>query len=157
MWKFSRGGNLRFCHLCENYPHAKIKPMCLYEENRSCIMKITPMWKVLPTFLQNFPIVKITTFTVLENKVLAKESPTWFWTWCKNCKNLKFVYFLPGGVYTVGRRTDRHGRSLHDTHTEREIQLWGRIQQGKVHFDTLTFTLLSQGHTIILLHFDVMW
>ena len=32
----------RFCLLRENYPHAKIKPICLYEGNRSIIVKITP-------------------------------------------------------------------------------------------------------------------
>ena len=33
----------------------EIKPICLYEGNRSSIVKITPMWNVLPTFSRNFP------------------------------------------------------------------------------------------------------
>ena len=49
----------------ENYPHAKIKPICLYEGNSSIIVKITPTWNVLQTFSRNFPPAKITTFTVL--------------------------------------------------------------------------------------------
>ena len=51
--------------LRENYPYAKIKPICLYEGNSS-IVKITPTWNVLPTFSRNFPPAKITTFTVCE-------------------------------------------------------------------------------------------
>ena len=49
---------------------AKITPfenktyMPLYVGNRSSIVKITPTWNVLPTFLQNFPQAKMTTFTV---------------------------------------------------------------------------------------------
>ena len=43
------------CLLRENYPHAKIKPICLYEGNRSSIVKITPTWNVLWTFSRNFP------------------------------------------------------------------------------------------------------
>ena len=62
--------NLCFSHFCllrENYLHVKIKPICHYEGNRSSIVKITPTrntWNVLPTFSQNFPPGKITTFTV---------------------------------------------------------------------------------------------
>ena len=47
--KFSSWVFLRFC-LRENYPHAKIKPICLYEGNRSSFVNITPTWNVLPTF-----------------------------------------------------------------------------------------------------------
>ena len=38
--KFSRFS--RFGFLRENNPRAKIKPICLYEENRSRIVNITP-------------------------------------------------------------------------------------------------------------------
>ena len=57
---------LRFRFLCKNYSLAKIKPICLYEGNRSSIVKITPMWNVLPIVSQNYPPAKITTFTVGE-------------------------------------------------------------------------------------------
>ena len=50
--------------LRENYPHVKIKLICLYEGNSS-IVKITPTWNVLPTYSRNFPLAKITMFTVL--------------------------------------------------------------------------------------------
>ena len=43
----------------------KIKHIWLYWGNGSSIVKITPMWKVLPIFLWNFPTAKITTFTVI--------------------------------------------------------------------------------------------
>ena len=65
---YCKHGNFRvrefFAFFRENYPHAKIKPICLYEGNMSSIMKITPTWNVLPTFLRTFPPAKITTFTV---------------------------------------------------------------------------------------------
>ena len=64
MWKFLRSRFSRFCFFCENYPHVKIKPICLYEGNRSSIIKITPTWNILPTFSRNFPLAKITTFTL---------------------------------------------------------------------------------------------
>ena len=50
-------------------PHAKIKPICLYEGNRSSIVIINPTWNVLPTFSRNFPPAKITTFTVNEQAI----------------------------------------------------------------------------------------
>ena len=69
MWKFSRGGNFRvfrtLVFFAKIYPHAKIKPICLYEGNRSSIVKITPMENVLPMFSRNFPPAKITMFTEL--------------------------------------------------------------------------------------------
>ena len=37
-------------YLCKNYPHAEMKPMWIYEGNRSSIMIITPTWNVLRTF-----------------------------------------------------------------------------------------------------------
>ena len=55
------------CLLRENYLHAKIKPICLYEGNRSSIVKFTPTWDVLPLYANifaKFSSVKITTFTV---------------------------------------------------------------------------------------------
>ena len=55
---------LCFGLLCENYPHMKIKPICLYEGNRSSIVKITPTWNALPTFSRNLPPAKITTFSL---------------------------------------------------------------------------------------------
>ena len=57
----------RFCLLRENYPNAKILPiiLCLYEENRSSIVKIPPTLNVLTTFWRNFPPAKITTITVI--------------------------------------------------------------------------------------------
>ena len=55
---------LRFCLPRENYSHAKIKPICIYEGNRSSFVKITPTCNVLPTFLRNFPLAKISTFIV---------------------------------------------------------------------------------------------
>ena len=45
-------------------PHAKLKPIYLYEENRSVIVKITPTWNVLPMFSLNIPPATITTFIV---------------------------------------------------------------------------------------------
>ena len=53
-----------FALLRENYPHAKIKPLCLYEGNSSSTVKITTTWNVLPTYSRTFPPAKITTFTV---------------------------------------------------------------------------------------------
>ena len=43
----------RFCLLRKNYPHLKIRPICLYECKRIRIVKITPTWNVLPTFSRN--------------------------------------------------------------------------------------------------------
>ena len=63
----------RFCLLRENYPHAKIKTICLYEGKRSSTVKITPMWNVLPTFSRNFPPAKITTFTVIQSPIAVSE------------------------------------------------------------------------------------
>ena len=51
---------LRFCLLRKNNPHAKIKPIYLYEGNRISIVKITPTWHALRTFSRNFPPAKIT-------------------------------------------------------------------------------------------------
>ena len=48
----------------KNFPSIKIKPTWLYSGNESSIGKITSMWKVWPTFSQNFSPAKITTFTV---------------------------------------------------------------------------------------------
>ena len=60
---FRIGGNFRvFVFFANNYPNAKIKPLNLYEGNRSRIMKITQTWNVLPTFLWNFLPAKITMF-----------------------------------------------------------------------------------------------
>ena len=55
-WKFSRGGIfcgffLRFCLFRKNYPHAEIKSIRLYEGNRSSVVKNTPTWNVLPTYI----------------------------------------------------------------------------------------------------------
>ena len=47
---FSRRGKFmffKFLSLRENYPHVKIKPICLYERNKSSIMKITPTWNTM--------------------------------------------------------------------------------------------------------------
>ena len=58
---------LRLCLLHKNYPNAKIKPICLYEINRSSIVKITPALMFLPTFSRNFPPAKITTIIVVKD------------------------------------------------------------------------------------------
>ena len=47
-----------------NFPCEKIKPVRLDSGNRWNFVKITPTWKVLPTFSRNFPPAKITTYTV---------------------------------------------------------------------------------------------
>ena len=56
-----------FAHLSSSRKlrDVKIKPICLYEGNRSSIVKITPTWNVLPAFSRHDPLAKITTFTVL--------------------------------------------------------------------------------------------
>ena len=61
---FAWGVIFAFLSSSRKLPHAKIKPICIYEGNRSSIVKITPTWNVLPTFSRNFPPAKITTFTV---------------------------------------------------------------------------------------------
>ena len=69
----------RFCLLPENYPHAKIKPICLYEGNTSSIVKITPTWNVSPMFSRNFPPAKITTFTVSDLPFTFIAKLSWLW------------------------------------------------------------------------------
>ena len=57
----------RFClKLLKKISPPKIKHICLYEGKMSSIVKITPTWNVLPTFLRKFTPAKITTFTVVQ-------------------------------------------------------------------------------------------
>ena len=51
-----------FCLLRENYPHVKIKPICLYEWNRSSVVKIIPHERSCQHLAKFSP--KMTTFTV---------------------------------------------------------------------------------------------
>ena len=79
---FAWGSFSRFCLLCEIYPHAKIKLICLYEGNMSSIMKNTPTWNALTTFSRNFLLAKITTFTV----------PLWYmYSICISCSSSRIV------------------------------------------------------------------
>ena len=87
----------RYCLIRENFPHAKIKPIWLYERNMSRIVKITPTWKVLPTFSRNFPPAKITTFTVYFIKIVP------FWL-----RNIRFLI-----QNTRSLLYGRHYSSLH--------------------------------------------
>ena len=72
-WYCKRGSNFRvfraLVFFAKITPHAKIKPICLYEENRSGIVKITPTWNVLPTFSRNFPPAKITHLQYLSDNI----------------------------------------------------------------------------------------
>ena len=53
----------RFCLLCENDPHAKIKLIWLYEGYRSSIAEMYPHVKCLANIFAK-PPAKITTFNV---------------------------------------------------------------------------------------------
>ena len=76
----------RFRLLPENYPHAKIKPKCLYEGNMTSFVKITPMRNVLPTYSRNFPPAKITTFTVvLRFVMILNQIPLSTGCWLPSC------------------------------------------------------------------------
>ena len=46
---------LHFCLLRENYPHAKIKSICLYEVNGSSIVKLPPREMSYQHFREKFP------------------------------------------------------------------------------------------------------
>ena len=88
--------------------------VCLSEGNRSSFVKITSTWNIWPTFLQNFPPAKITTFTAFVGW-MSRELMSYHQKIRKECTP-KLVLFSCGGNF---REEDKSAKNMKITPTQK--------------------------------------
>ena len=122
-----------FSILRNNYPHAKIKPIWLYEENRSSIVKITPWWNVFPLFSRNFPPAKITSFSIMVNENYWKLSFHWYMTIVRSMKTTEnFLFIDTLLLYGQWKLLKTFFSLIHDYCTNNFTGSWGEADRLRV-------------------------